>query len=178
MPIIKKCLKCGKEFRIKPSRVKKGRGKYCSRKCFCSGKRIDSFGYVRVIKREHPFCTKQGYVREHRLIMEKHIGRYLLPEEVVHHRGTKYPLGSIQNKQDNRIENLELFRNNSEHTKEHLLISHPRQKKYNTKNRRMCNICKKIKELNNINFYKCRPFPFGFGYTCKYCDKIHRKMRN
>jgi hypothetical protein len=32
--MIVKCQQCGKEFKTTPSRIKKGWGKYCSRKCF------------------------------------------------------------------------------------------------------------------------------------------------
>jgi len=60
---------------------------------------------------EHPFATKQGYVFEHRLAMEQKIGRFLTPEEVVHHKNG--------NTIDNKIENLELFDTNSKHIKSH-----------------------------------------------------------
>ncbi len=68
-------------------------------------------GYIGIHKPDHPFCNKQGYVSEHRLVVEQNIGRYLRPEEVVHHIN-----GNIK---DNRYENLRLFRNSSEHAREH-----------------------------------------------------------
>ncbi len=75
------------------------------------GRFINTQGYIFIHKSEHPFATKQGYVREHRLVMEEYLGRYLDPSEAVHH------INGI--KTDNKIENLKLM-TFSEHTINHL----------------------------------------------------------
>ena len=68
-------------------------------------------GYKFIYSPNHPFKNGIGYVREHRLIMEKHIGRYLNPTEVVHH------INKVRD--DNRLENLELLSCSKEHRKFH-----------------------------------------------------------
>ena len=76
-----------------------------------NGGRSISNGYVYIFCPDHPFANQRGYVAEHRLVMEAHVGRVLLPTEVVHHvNGTK---------DDNRIENLMLFSSTNEHTIHH-----------------------------------------------------------
>jgi hypothetical protein len=65
--------------------------------------------YIFVYCPEHPFAKRGGkggggYVLEHRLVMEKQIGRYLTKEEDVHHKN------GIKN--DNRVENLMLISHN------------------------------------------------------------------
>lgn len=75
------------------------------------GRRFNSQGYVLVWKKDHPSCNNEGYVRAHRLVMEKHLSRYLEPKEVVHHID--------HNKLNNNLGNLHLFSSNGEHKKYH-----------------------------------------------------------
>lgn len=74
------------------------------------GGRVNRQGYIYVYLPEHPNSSKTGYVAEHRLIVEKKIGRYLTKQEIIHH------INGIKN--DNRIENL-FKMNRSEHNKIH-----------------------------------------------------------
>jgi len=73
------------------------------------GRFTDTDGYILVKSPEHPFANNANYVREHRLVMEQHLGRFLQPSELVHH------LNSI--KHDNRIENLQLIASHAEHVR-------------------------------------------------------------
>lgn len=75
------------------------------RRCGSGGK------YVGVYSPDHPYRNGEEYVMEHRLVVEKNIGRYLLPKEVVHH------INGIQD--DNRIENLQMMASRKEHAREH-----------------------------------------------------------
>ena len=103
-----------------------GKGKHTGSKShfWQGGKFINKKGYVFLHSPDHPY-KKQNYVPEHRLIVEKKIGRYLKPEEVVHH------INSI--KDDNRIENLILFKNNGAQMKH----NHQKQREF------ICKFCGK-----------------------------------
>ncbi len=113
----RKCNNCKKDYA--------GRGKsYCSNKCrmsmskmretvskrFFKGGRIIYEGYVLVVSKTHPNKYNGNYVFEHRLVMEKHLGRHLLPTEIVHH------INGIRD--DNRIENLALYPSAGKHIME------------------------------------------------------------
>ena len=64
------------------------------------GRRQRKDGYILVYSPGHPYANK-NFVLEHRLVMEKHLGRHLPPDEIVHHKN--------EIKDDNRLENLELM---------------------------------------------------------------------
>ena len=68
---------------------------------FHPGEILTHNGYIMIRRPDHPFADQRGYVRKHRIIMEDHLGRFLEPDELVHHING--------NKADNRLENLEVI---------------------------------------------------------------------
>lgn len=114
------CKNCGRDYTVSPSQAKHRLGQFCTRKCqgeaqikrpldrMHNGKPavLDRNGYVRVYEPNHPRATKTGWQFEHRLVAEKHLGRYLAQHEHVHHINGQ--------KADNRLENLAVL-NDLEH---------------------------------------------------------------
>lgn len=72
----------------------------------------DGHGRILVYKPDHPFSSMfKTHVYRYRLVMEDHLGRYLRPEEIVHHKNGDHS--------DYRVENLEIM-SQSEHIRIHL----------------------------------------------------------
>lgn len=96
-------------------------------------------GYIYIRSKNHPYADNRGYVFEHRLVMEKHLGRYLDQKEAIHHKN------GIRT--DNRIENLQLMKNAGENIREHFRLSHE-----TVELREEVARLKKILDDNNISY--------------------------
>lgn len=88
-----------------------GKHRYGKKAPHWKGGRKKDRGYIFIYLPNHPHANGIGYVREHRLIVEKYLGRYLLPTEHIHH------INEI--KCDNRPENLMVFTSKSSHHRFH-----------------------------------------------------------
>lgn len=125
----KVCEQCGNTYELPRSWAErknngKHRARFCSRECAWESQRrprgvphqkrtdglmVNVDGYVMRYMPDHPSIQERRargiksrrYVAEHRLVMEKFLGRILHPWENVHHKDG--------NRQHNAIENLELW---------------------------------------------------------------------
>jgi len=113
--------------------------------------------YSLIYMPEHPSCQKNGTIMEHRVIVERNIGRYLTGVEVVHH------INGI--KDDNRIENLQLCADYKEHQKLHIGLN---KVKENNEWFKICPSCKLKFKLDADNFQKKKNG--GYYSYCRKCS--------
>jgi len=139
------CQQCGIEFIPKDSHHPNRPPMFCSRACIWIGRKHTAKARLKISQKRkgkykgsenphwkggsiivggyryihfpsHPNATKDGYVCEHRLVMEKTLNRYLKKKEVVHHIN--------RNKLDNHSLNLVMFNS----TGIHIAKEHPQQR--------------------------------------------------
>lgn len=107
------CVDCGvarwREYNVKEKQPSRVRCRSCAKKWdrgskWNGGISRSMQGYIYIKLKPNDFYASMmdvhGYVREHRLVMAKHLGRCLQSWEIVHHKN------GIRD--DNRIENLQL----------------------------------------------------------------------
>ena len=117
-----RCRSCGREYDVRNDNLRRG-----AVTCRCQGptclkprkvapgefgaRYVNGDGYVRLYAPWHPDANAQGWILEHRWVMERMIGRRLRPEEVVHHVD--------HNRANNSPDNLMLFADEAAHAAFH-----------------------------------------------------------
>lgn len=147
------CHNCSATFLRDPAQQKRCKRHFCSPQCF-----HESNSGSKSIKWKGGSLTRCGYrviyrdthrILEHRAVMEEHLGRPLLEEEIIHHiNGDKL---------DNRIENLQIT-SLQEHQSLHKIDSWSREHK-------CCIECGSTERRHEAR---------GF---CMRCYQRHRKRR-
>ena len=128
-----RCGWCGKLMQVRKHDLTRGRGRFCSKAhaswwfhymsgipkrdtygsnnpAWRGGETYHTKGYIYQYAPDHP-AASNGYVLQHRLVAEEKLGRYLLLEEVVHHKDG--------NKVNNHPDNIEVFEDQRNHTLHH-----------------------------------------------------------
>ena len=184
------CDFCGKEFNIKPSRLKKQKTACCSKQCsnklkesyykgenntnyknrgnnspLFKGEKIKKDGYIFIYMPNHPLANADGRIREHRYLAEKYLAK---EEHLVLFNGV-YVLNpnldvhhKDMNKENNNIDNLEIL-TRSEHALFHQDYKHREHSVIKT-----CKNCEK-------NYIVIKSREHSSCFCCQECTDIYRK---
>lgn len=113
IPESPRCQSCANKLRLEGKRGCRGIG-------WKGGRYKDGDGYIGIMLQPGDFffsmANKKRYVKEHRLVMARKLGRCLQPWELVHHKGIRYT--DIRNRSDNLEDNLEVTIRGT-HTRDH-----------------------------------------------------------
>ena len=125
------------------------------------GRRVHNQKYVLVYSPNHPYRGKHGCVEEHRLVVERIIGRFLKPTEVVHH--------TDEDTFNNKSYNLVACENGGYHN-----LLHQRKIAFEACGHaswRKCKFCKAYDDIKNMTSTGNR------SWYHKSCRNIYRKQK-
>lgn len=127
-----------------------------------SRRRLHQKGYILVEAKYHPYADGTGYVPEHRLVMEKHLGFFVDPTtHDVHHVD--------EDVQNNKLSNLQ-YLTKIEHRRTHAGWEQIKGLWWKT-----CNTCEVFQEVNG-NFYKRKTTHNEYVSECKPCIKEKTRL--
>lgn len=121
--------------------------------------KTNSKGYLLQRRADHPFADSDGYVPQHRLVMEEAIGRYINPREFdVHHKD--------EDVKNNKLSNLQLL-TKAEHRRIHAGWQYD-GKKWS----KPCKDCKNLFDADPRNFYvqRVKGKKSTLASRCKSCS--------
>ena len=143
----------------------------CDKECKSNGLCANHYQLMRVFGRTETIYRKRGsghitsdgyllrwvdgkFILDHRLVMQKNLGRELLETEHIHHLNG--------DRMDNRVENLQIVTNSEHHAIHH-------RDKRNTETHKACPKCNQV--LLRSEFHKNKSRPDGCRIRCKTCTR-------
>jgi hypothetical protein len=167
-----KCRQCGDLFFIYQAWIRKGGGKYCSKKCHDLSQRKNGVstrddGYVSIKIPNHPRSNKWGFVYEHILAAEQKLGRALKEKEVVHHLNG--------NPSDNKLANICIFDSQADHAHHHA-IQRIVGDGVNPETEKRCPKCKQVLSKDRFSPSSSRGKKC-LSSTCKPCRVKYERER-
>lgn len=121
------------------------------------GIKINHYGYRLIHRPDHPYCDSQGYVFEHRLVVEQAIGKILSRTVKIHHVNG--------DRGDNSPTNLVACESHAYH-----MYLHTRERSLTATGSahcRKCNTCGEWKHKDSFSGNK--------AYNCKLCSTVRMR---